>query len=73
MPGVDREFQRALTIVLIAGTSIATIATLVLFFAFRAYGGAKMGRTAHIALIAGLVVFVLLCCLGLFAVSYVGE
>ena len=70
---MDRDFQRALTVVLIAGTSIATIATLVLFFAFRAYGGAKMGRPMHVALIAGLLVFLLLCCLGLFAVSYLGE
>jgi uncharacterized membrane protein YidH (DUF202 family) len=70
---VDPEFQRALTIVLIAGGSIMAVATLVLFFAFRAFGGMKTGRKLHLILIAALVVFVFACCLALLVVSYAGD
>lgn len=55
------------------GGSIAAVATLVLFFAFRAYGGKKAGRTTHLVLIAGLVVFVFACCLALFFVAAAGD
>jgi hypothetical protein len=33
-----------------------------LFFAFRAFGGAKAGKPEHLALIGGLVAFLFLCC-----------
>jgi len=63
---VEPEFQKALIIVLIAGSLIAGVGTLLLFFAFRAFGGAKAGRTSHLVLIAALVAFVFACCLMLF-------
>lgn len=63
---MDPEFQRALIVVLGVGSLIAGIGTVLLFFAFRAFGGAKAGRAPHIALIAGLVAFVFACCLLLF-------
>lgn len=57
---------------LLIGGSIAAVGTLVLFFAFRAFGDAK-ARARPVALIAGLVVFVFLCCVALLLVSYAGE
>jgi hypothetical protein len=63
---VEPEFQRALIVVLIVGTLIAGTGTLLLFLAFRRFGGEKAARPAHMALIAGLVVFVFACCLLLF-------
>ena len=67
---MDSEFQRALIVVLGVGSLIAGIGTLLLFFAFRAFGGAKSGRTAHLALIGGVVAFVFACCLLLFLFAY---
>lgn len=67
---MDAEFQRALAIVLIAGSVIMGAGAFALFYAFRAFGSAKAGRPAHLALIAGLIMFVFLCCLGLLALSY---
>jgi hypothetical protein len=66
---VEPEFQRALIVVLIAGSLIAGTGTVLLVFAFRAFGGAKAGRGSHIALMAGLVAFVFACCLGLFLLA----
>ena len=63
---MDPEFQKALIAVLAAGSIIVSIATTLLFFAFRAFGGEKAGRGAHVALIAALVAFVFGCCLLLF-------
>jgi hypothetical protein len=63
---VDPEFQRALIIVLIVGSLMAGTGTVLLVFAFRAFGGAKAGRGSHMALMGGLVAFVLACCLALF-------
>jgi predicted cobalt transporter CbtA len=67
---VDPEFQRALTIVLIAGTVVMGIGTVVLFLAFRA---AQKERSMHMGLIAGLVGFVFVCCAILFALSYAAQ
>jgi hypothetical protein len=64
---VDPEFQRALTIVLIAGSVVAGTAMTVLALAFRA---ARGGRPMHPGLIGGLVVFVFVCCALLFALAY---
>ncbi len=46
------------------------IATVTLVIIFRAYGGAKAGGKSHNTLIAALLTFVFLCCLALFALSY---
>jgi hypothetical protein len=67
---VDPEFQRVLTVVLVAGTLVMGISTLVLFLAFRA---AQKGKSMHMGLIAALVGFVFLCCLALFALSYAAH
>lgn len=64
---MEPEFQRALIVVLIAGSAIVGIGALVLFFAFRA---AQKGRSMHMGLIGGLVAFVFFCCLLLFLLSY---
>ena len=67
---MEPEFQRALIIVLIVGSLIAGIGTLLLFLAFRAFGGATAGRMPQNAILGGLVAFVFMCCLALFALSY---
>ncbi|HEX8411019.1 MAG TPA: hypothetical protein VF883_19305 [Thermoanaerobaculia bacterium] len=69
-PRVEPEFQRALLVVLVAGTVVVGIGATVLFLAFR---GAQKGRSMHMGLIGGLVAFVFLCCLALFALSYAAE
>jgi hypothetical protein len=61
---VEPEFQRALLIVLGAGTGIMAIATVALFLIFRRFGG-----KSHVALVAALVAFIFVCCLALFLVS----
>jgi amino acid transporter len=67
---VEPEFQTALLVVLIAGSVIFGTATLVLFLAFRA---AKGNRPMNMNLIGALVMFVFVCCLLLFALSYAAE
>lgn len=49
------------------------IGTTTLVIIFRAYGSAKAGGKFHNALIAALLIFVFLCCIGLFALSYLGS
>lgn len=66
---MDPEFQHALTIVFLVGSAMFGIGAVTLFFAFRAFGGAKAGRPAHFALIAGLVAFLIVCCVLLYRVS----
>ena len=70
---MDPEFQRAITVVLIAGSAVMAFGTLVLFFIFRTFGTAKAGSATHGGLIALLVAFVFICCLGLLALSYTGR
>ena len=53
------------------GTVMAGIAGAILFFVFRAFGGAKPGSSAHMGLMAALIGFVLACCAILFVLSYV--
>ena len=48
------------------------IATTALVIVFRRFGGAKAGGTSHKTLIAALLIFVFLCCLVLFKLSYSG-
>ena len=67
---MDREFQRALIVVLIGGTSVVAAGAVTLYFVFRRFGNASAGGNAHMALIAALVTFVLLACAALFALSY---
>jgi hypothetical protein len=70
---MDPRDQHALIVVLVAGTIIVAIGTTTLYLIFRAYGGAKAGGTAHKILIAALIVFLFLCCMGLLAFSYVDR
>jgi len=70
---MDPQYQRALILVLIIGSIVVAIGTLILFFIFRAYGEAKAGGTSHNTLIAALIVFIFLCCLGLLRLSYLGQ
>jgi hypothetical protein len=67
---VEPEFVKTIVVVLAVGSLIAGIGTLLLFFAFRAFGGATAGRTSHLALIASVVAFVFACCLMLFTAAY---
>ena len=46
------------------------VGTIVLFLAFRT---AQKGRSMHMGLIGGLVMFVFVCCLLLFALSYAAH
>jgi hypothetical protein len=67
---MDPASQRALILVLVIGSIVMAIATVTLVIIFRAYGGAKAGGKSHNTLIAALLTFVFLCCLALFALSY---
>lgn len=55
---------------MIAGSIVMAIGTITLVIIFRRFGGAKAGGTAHRKLIAALLAFIFLCCLGLFVLSY---
>ena len=63
---VDPEFQRALTVVLGAGSIVMGVATIVLAFVFRSFGSKP-----RLGLMAILTVFLLVCCVLLFVLSYV--
>jgi hypothetical protein len=62
----DAQFHRAMIVTLLVGSAIVGIGATVLLIAFRKFGGPKAGRPAHMALMFGLVVFVLTCCALLF-------
>lgn len=70
---MDPQSQRALIVVLIVGSIIVAIGTLTLFVIFRTFGEKKAGGKTHQTLIAVLIAFIFLCCLGLFALSYSGQ
>ncbi len=70
---MDPQSQRALILVLVVGSVIMAIGTLTLFVIFRTFGEKKAGGTSHQTLIAVLIGFIFLCCLGLFALSYSGQ
>lgn len=70
---MDPEFLRPLFFVLIAGGAVCVIGTVVLIVIFRQFGGPRPGSSSHFGLIAALVGFVFLCCLGLFALSYANR
>ena len=70
---MDPEFQRALIVVLIVGSIIGVLGTVVLYFVFRAFGGKTPGSSSHFGLIALLIGFVFACCLGLLLLSYSGH
>jgi hypothetical protein len=67
---VDPEFQRVMAIVLVAGAIIFGGAAALLFIVFRRFEGPKAGGQSHLALIGGLLAFLLLACLLLFVASY---
>lgn len=68
-----KEFQLALIVVLIAGSVIIGGGAVALYFIFRAFGGKKAGSSSHLGLIIGLVTFVFICCVLLFALAYVAR
>lgn len=70
---MDPQSQRALILVLVVGSIIMAIGTITLVVIFRKYGEANAGGASHKTLIAALIAFVFLCCLGLFALSYSGQ
>ena len=65
----DPEFQRALTVVLGVGAIIMGIATIVLAVVFRSFGSGK----PRLGLMAGLVMFLLVCCVLFFVLSYASD
>lgn len=66
------EFQRALITVLVVGSIVMGVGATAVFFILRGFGKGP-GSTKHIAIAVGLFVFILLCCLALFAVAYLGD
>lgn len=62
------EFQRALITVLVVGSIVIAIGTTAVVLMLRSFGG-KPG-TRHVAIVVGLIGFILLCCVALFALSY---
>ncbi|HET8775517.1 MAG TPA: hypothetical protein VFP80_17075 [Thermoanaerobaculia bacterium] len=65
---MDPEFQRALTVVLGAGSIIMGIATIVLAFVFRSFGAKP-----RLGLMSALVAFLLVCSVLLFVLSYAAR
>ena len=65
---MDPEFQRALTVVLGVGSIIMGVATILLAFAFRSFGGKP-----RLGLMAVLVVFLLACSVLLFVLSFAAH
>ena len=70
---IDPEFRRILIFVVAVGSLMGGTGAVVLYFVFRAFGGAKAGGSSHMGLIVGLVSFVLACCVLLFALAYAGR
>jgi hypothetical protein len=66
---VDPDFQHTMIVILVGGSAAVAVATVALYFAFRAFGGRKAGGRAHFALIFGLIAFIFLCCVVLFRLS----
>jgi uncharacterized membrane protein HdeD (DUF308 family) len=66
---VEPDFQRALTVVLGVGSIIMGIATIALAFFFRSFDSAK----PRLGLLAGLMVFLLVCCVLFFVLSYAAH
>lgn len=64
----EQEFQRALVVVLVAGTLLFGAGAAALYVIFRRFQGSK----PNLGLMAGLIVFILLACLVLFVLSYSG-
>jgi hypothetical protein len=69
---MEPQLQRVLILVVVIGSIIMAIGTVTLVIIFRRYGDAKAGGASHKKLIAALIAFIFLCCLGLFALSYFG-
>ena len=67
---MDPDFQRAITIVLVAGTLFIAAAAVTLYIIFRRFGSKGAAGQSHMALMAGLVAFVFLACVLLFLLSY---
>jgi hypothetical protein len=67
---MDPQLQRALISVLVIGSIIVAIGTVTLIIVFRRFGNANAGGKRHLRLIAILLGFIFLCCIGLFAASY---
>jgi len=67
---VDPESQRALIVVLIAGSSVAAIGTVTLVIVFRQFGEKRAGSSSHFALMAALLIFIFAVCGALFLLSY---
>jgi len=57
-------------VVLLVGTAVMGIGATTLYLIFRAYGTSKVEGTTQKALMAGLIFFIFLCCMGLLALSY---
>jgi hypothetical protein len=62
------EFQRALITVLGVGFAIIAVGATAVFLFLRALG--QKGGGKHVFIAVGLIGFIFLCCLGLFALSY---
>ena len=70
---MDPDFQRTITSVLLIGGIMGAVATITLIVIFRQFGGRKAASSQHIGLIFGLIAFLVLCCVILFALSYRGA
>ena len=57
----EAEFHRALIVVLVVGAAVMGAGATALFVVFRKFGTAQAGKPAHVALMLGLIVFILLC------------
>jgi len=59
-----------MVIILIAGSLVVGIGTLVLYLVFRRLGQPKAGGASYPGLLAALIAFIFLCCVGMFFLSY---
>ena len=67
---MDPEFSRLIIPTLSIGLVIAGIGVSILVLAFRAFGTADSGKKRHLKLMAALLAFVFMCCIGLFIASF---
>jgi hypothetical protein len=61
---------RAILIVVVAGSVVFGIGLTGLALAFRRFGRSDAGSPTHLAVLAGLVTFILICCALLLLVAY---
>jgi hypothetical protein len=67
---VEQDFQRALLVVVGLGSVMFGVGATALFLVFRGFGKPGAGKTRHLALMGGLIAFVMICCVILYFLAF---